>query len=307
MDNSTPSTVQAITVSYLLDRYEAEVLPFTLAPQTQKNYRLIIPKLRALWGHRIVDELRPKDFGPWIYEVQKGRVQRVRMLAVLSSVFTWGVSRWYLIERNVLRDVKRFKNPPRDRLILDHEFDAMKGLSPPRMQLAMDLAVITGQRQGDILNFRWSDIEDLPAPVTDERTGDVVTQELNVYQSKTGKRIGIGITKDLEAVLDQCWQLEGRCEFILCRSMGGRYGGAGFRAMWQKYINLYCSRGGIRFTYHDIRALCATRQPTPEIAMRLLGHTNIAMTLKVYRRGKERVIPQRGLISARPVQLPLVA
>lgn len=293
----------APTVGAILDRYETEVIPFTLSPATLAGYRRIIPKLHALWGHRIASELRPKDFGPWIYEVRRGRVQRCRMLAVLSAAFTCAVSRWYVLERNVLRDVKRPKNPPRDRLILDHEFDAVKALAKPRIGLAMDLAIITGQRQGDILNFRWTDIEDLPAPVIDERTGDVVTQELNVFQSKTGKRIGIGITKDLEAVLDQCWQLEGRGEFILSRSMGGRYTGAGFRASWQRVMDRYCKLGGIRFTNHDIRALCATRQPTPEIAMRLLGHTNIQMTLRVYRRGKERVIPQRGLVTAQQASL----
>jgi integrase len=44
-----------------------------------------------------------------------------------------------------------------------------------------------------------------------------------------------------------------------------------------------------RFTFHDIRALAATRCSTPEVAMRLLGHTTLAMTMRVYRRGVERV------------------
>ena len=47
--------------------------------------------------------------------------------------------------------------------------------------------------------------------------------------------------------------------------------------------------GGENFHFHDIRALCATRCATPEIAMRLLGHSTLQMTTRVYRRGVERV------------------
>ena len=43
----------------------------------------------------------------------------MRQLAVLSAALTQAVSFWYLLDRNVLRDVKRPKRPPRDRLIED--------------------------------------------------------------------------------------------------------------------------------------------------------------------------------------------
>jgi len=68
-----------------------------------------------------------------------------------------------------------------------------------------------------------------------------------------------------------------------------RYTSEGFRACWQRVMRKWMRRGGENFHFHDIRALCATRCPTPEFAQRLLGHTSIAMTLRVYRRGVERV------------------
>lgn len=118
--------------------------------------------------------------------------------------------------------------------------------------------------------------------------------EINVLQAKTGKRIGICIPKQLEEVLDACYQLKGGgkdgSEYILPTRTGKPYTSEGFRACWQRTINSYCRRGAERFTFHDIRALCATKCPTPEYAMKLLGHSNISMTLKVYRRGKERVM-----------------
>jgi len=249
----------------------------SLAPRTQKDYRRHIVTLRREFGDRIVDELRPRDFGPFL-DVKKGKVQRVRQLAVLSSAFSEAVSTWYLIERNVLRDVKRPRSQPRDRLILDEELAGVKAIAPERMRLGIMLAVLTGQRQGDILRFRWSDIRDMA---------------LYLQQQKTGKRLAIEINPELEKVLDQCWRLKGGGQYggqyILPTRTGKPYTSEGFRACFQRVMRKWAARGGARWRYHDLRALAATRCATPEIAMRLLGHTTLAMTMRVYRRGVERV------------------
>lgn len=290
----TPST--AVTVSQILDRFAVEYIPHELAPRTAKDYLRHVGHLKRIFGDRIAEELKPKDFGPFLNIQGRGKTNRVRQLAVLSAAFSEAVSTWYVLERNVLRDVKRPKSKPRTRLVSEEEFAGVKAIAPLRVRLAMDLAVITGQRQGDILNFKWSDISDLPQPLIDPITKEVLaTQELCVEQSKTGKRLGIAITKDLEAVLDRCYQLpNGGCNggpYIITRSMGGRFTSEGFRSRWQSTINLYCRRGGIRHTFHDLRALAATRCPTIEAAMQLLGHSNISLTRRIYRRGVERVAP----------------
>lgn len=271
---TTPPTT--VTVNQILDRYERDGLE-ELAPRTRRDYRRHLGHLRRVFGSAIAEELRPKDFGPFL-DVKVGKINRVRQLAVLSAAFTQAVSFWYLLPHNVLRDVKRPKSKPRDRLISDEEFKGFKATLNPRIQLGMMLALLTGQRQGDILNFRWTDIRDM---------------ELHVYQSKTGKRIAIRVTPDLEAVLDECWQLKNGGHaggaFVLAARSGKQYTGEGFRACWQRSMRKWMRRGGENFHFHDIRALAATKCATPEIAMRLLGHSNISMTMRVYRRGIERV------------------
>jgi len=275
MDTETTPTT-AVTVNDILDRYERDCLPL-LAPGTIKGYRYHIRDLRVAFGAAIAAELRPKDFGPFL-NVRRGKCHRVRQLAVLSAAFTQAVSAWYVLETNVLRDVKRPKFRPRDRLVSDAEFKGLAALVPKRIRLAMMLAVLTGQRQGDIIRFRWSDIQD---------------NALVIQQGKTGKRLAIEITKDLEQVLDQCWLLPGGghagSEYVLPNMYGRPYTPEGFRACWQKQMNKWVRLGNARHTFHDLRALAATRCPTPEVAMRLLGHSNISMTLRVYRRGVERV------------------
>lgn len=275
MDTQT-TTQTAVTVNQILERYERDCLP-KLAPMTQVNYRYLLKGLRREFGPAIAEELRPKDFGPFL-QVKRGQVNRVRSLAVLSSAFTQAVSFWYVLAHNVLRDVHRPRFKPRDRLISDAEFYGFKAMLSPRIQLAMMLALLTGQRQGDILNFRWADIRDMA---------------LHVRQSKTGKRIAIEITPDLEAVLDECWRLGNGGQvgnpFVLPTRSGKPYTGTGFRACWQRAMRKWIKLGNEPYHYHDIRAMAATRCATPEIAMRLLGHTTLAMTMRVYRRGVEKV------------------
>lgn len=277
MDTNTTPEPTAVTVAQILSRYQTDCLP-ERAPRTQSNYQRLIDRLLLPnFGHRVAEELKPRDFGPFL-NPPKGKHNRVRALAVLSSAFTNAVSHWYWIESNVLRDVKRIKGKPRDRLVTQEEFDGMRAAAPQRIGLAMMLAVLTGQRQGDILRFKWADLQ-----------GDA----LRVRQSKTGKRLAIEINPDLEAVLDKCWLLKNGGHqgnaYILPTRTGTPYTPEGFRAGWQRAHNKWVARGGHHFHFHDLRALAATRCKTPEEAMRLLGHTTLAMTMRVYRRGEERV------------------
>lgn len=279
MDNYTPETAP-VTVNQILDRFQAEYIPHELAPRTARDYCRHVGHLKRLFGDRIAEELKPKDFGPFLNIQGRGKTNRVRQLAVLSAAFSEAVSTWYVLDRNVLRDVKRPKSKPRDRLVTEEEFAAVKASAPLRVRLAMEFAVITGQRQGDILNMRWTDIK---------------PDGLHIHQGKTGKRLAIELTPDLKRVLGRCWMLPNGGKdggaHVLTRTCGGRFTSEGFRARWQETINDYCRRGGKRFTFHDLRALAATRCPTIEMAMQLLGHSNISMTRRVYRRGVERVTP----------------
>lgn len=274
MDTYTPLT-EAITVSQILDKFEAQYLPYELAPRTQIDYRRHLKVLHRVFGDRIASELKPRDFGPFL-DVRRGKFQRVRQLAVLSSAFSEAVSTYFMLDRNVLRDVKRPKGKPRDRLVSDAEFAGLRATAPLRVQLAMDLALLTGQRQGDIIGLKWSQVRDMA---------------VYLEQAKTGKRLAIEVSPELETVLDRCWNLPNRGEYVITRTIGGGFTSAGFRALWQRVMNKWVRLGNARFTFHDLRALCATKCPTMEMAMHLLGHSNISMTRRVYRRGIERVKP----------------
>jgi integrase len=265
------------TVNQILDRYQRDCLD-ELAPRTKTDYLRHIPVLRAWFGERIAEELKPRDFSTFI-EVEKGKFQRNKQLAVLSAAFTQAVQRWYWIDRNVIRDVWRHPSKPRDRLVTDEEFASLRAMSPVRIQLAMDLALITGQRQGDILRLRWDAIKD---------------GAWHIQQGKTGKRLAITLTPALKRVLGKCMQLPNHGnprEYVLLNKYGRPYTSDGFRACWQRAMRKWIARGNQVHSFHDLRAMCATKCKTIEEASKLLGHSSLQMTRRVYRRGIETATP----------------
>jgi integrase len=271
------NTTEAFTVNAILDRYERDCL-HELAPRTQKDYQKHLRHLRTWFGEKIAADLKPRDFQEFI-EVKKGRFVRNKRLAVLSAAFTLAVQRWYWIDRNVLRDVWRHPSKPRDRLVTDDEFASMHASAPLRVQLMMELALITGQRQGDLLTMRWDAIKD---------------GAWHLQQGKTGKRMAITLTPALKKALGKCAALPA-CgnprEFVILNESGRPYTSDGFRAIWQRAMREWVRRGNTRFTFHDLRAMCATKCKTIEEASKLLGHSSLQMTRRVYRRGIETTAP----------------
>lgn len=276
------STCESVTVSAILDRYQAECLPL-LAPRTRKDYVRHLALLKNVFGHYVAAEMKPKDFSAFLYNDGKirGRIQKVRQLAVLSAAFTQAVSYWFWgLERNCLKDVKRPKSKPRTRYVTDAEFNAIKAIAPLRVKLAMDLALITGQRQGDLLSLKWTQLVD---------------DTIQFQQAKTGKKLAIVITAKLDEVLDRCWLLQNGGkdggQYVITRRRGDRYTSEGFRALWQRTIRKALKLGAVkeRLTFHDLRAKSGSDAKSLQEAFERLGHSSIAMTRRCYDRAIRKV------------------
>lgn len=268
-----------VTVNDILDRFLAEYVPNELSPRTQRDYQRHVRDLRHWFGHRIADEMKPRDFAEFM-NVRKGRIQRNKQLAVLSCAFTQAVSVWYMCDRNVCRDVKRHRSRPRDREVTDAEFAGFMATVPYRMKLAMQLSVATGQRQGDILSLRWDQVDKLDL-------------KIRFKQAKTGKRLAVRITPHIRELLAKCQDMAPDGPYVIRRRDGDRYTSDGFRAIWQRYQRRWAKAGNERFTYHDLRARAAAKCNSVEEAMLLLGHQNISMTRRVYDRAERVVDPSQ--------------
>lgn len=271
---------QVGTVADYLDRYERECVP-KLSERTQKDYHGYLATLRKHFGHFHPDDLRPKDVGRFM-DVPTGRIHRARIVAVLSAAYTKMVGAWYVAERNPCLGVERPQNPPRDRYITDEEFEAIHRIMPVRQQIAMELAYLCGQRQGDVLKLKWEDCGE---------------EGIAFRQSKTGQGRLVLYSDKLRETLAKAKMIVPQLprEYVVHTRNGTRYTSQGFRACWQRYMRRALDKGLLkkRFTFHDIRAKAVSDEDDVDTAQLRAGHTNKAMTLRVYSRKIRKVTALR--------------
>lgn len=271
------------TIADLFDRYIREELP-KLADQTQHGYLDHLTKMRAWCGHMHPDELTSKDVGRYLRPegVSTGLITRNRQVAVLSAVYGYAVGMWYTAERNPCLQVKRNRREKRTRYVSDDEFNAMRATVPAAMRIAMDLALLTGQRQGDLLSLKWDNVS---------------SDGIYFRQGKTGKQLQVGISPALSAVLDEARKLVPQLPrlYVVHSRSGNRYSGSGFRAIWQRKMRRLAAAGTVkaRFTFHDIRAKSVSDASSINDAFERAGHTSMALTRGVYDRGIRKVNPLR--------------
>jgi integrase len=269
-----------MSMNDLFARYEDECIP-NLEPRSQRDYRNILVQLRATFGRFEPKEVTPRMVVDFL-QVKKGRIHRNRMVTILSTVFKKAIGKWCIEDdlRNPCTGVERWPTRPRDRYVSTEEFEAFRATTCAQVQIAMDLALLTGQRQGDIIGLKWSQLKD---------------NKIEIDQGKTGKKLAIVISPTVEKVLDRAWLMHPHWprEYVIRTKLGKRYSEDGFRAMWQRYCRQWENAGHERFHYHDLRAKSISDNPSFDNAYLLAGHIDPKMTRGVYDRNRREVQPLR--------------
>ena len=203
-------------------------------------------------------------------------------LNLLSYVFGKAV-KWRAVRANPCVGVDRPASKPRDRYVTDDQLAAVYTLAPASIQIAIDLAVLTGQRQGDTLGLTRSDLTD---------------DGIQFTQHKTGRKVLVEWSEELRAVIarakSQPPQLPGT--HVVRNIHGNGFTGNGFRSNWQHLMQRVwpdpLERAKRRFRFHDRAKSASDTRDLHEAAARL-GHADPKITKRVYRRGFERVKPLR--------------
>lgn len=140
-------------------------------------------------------------------------------MRALSSMLTWGVPRKYLTHNPCLglRGLKLKGITPYDPWPWS-AIELLRDAAPLRLWQVAAMALYTGQRKGDVLAMRWSDLE---------------TDQIHVEQSKTGKRLWVPIHKELKAVLAE---LPRSGEFILRNEHGEPWTEEAFKSAWRRLM-----------------------------------------------------------------------
>jgi integrase len=274
----------------LFDRFREECMD-DLRDRTRRDYERMFVKLRQEFGTREARDIRPRDIVKFL-SVKTGRVHRNRLVMLLSMVFSKAVGKWCIDDdlRNPCTGVERWTTKPRTRYVTDEEFVAFRATCPAALQIAMDLALLTGQRQGDIVGLKWEQVK---------TNGPRKEWYIEIRQGKTGKHLGIGISPAIEEVLQRARLMppDAPREYVIrtnARNKRGlRFTPDGFRAVWQVYMRDWERRGNPEFHFHDIRAKAISDNKNFQNAYLLAGHISQAITRKVYDRNIRMVEPLR--------------
>lgn len=263
------------TLADLFDRYLVEIIPGK-AERTQRDQTDQLELLRTAFGHAKPDELTPRDVIRYRNaRGQKSQVQANQELSLLSHICSTAVE-WEVLESNPCRDVKKFRIAPRSHYVEDADYRAMRAASPPRLRVLMDLALLTGQREGDLLALRWD---------------QVGKGGIRFQQGKTGKVLVVGWSDHLRATIAAARALRPVGEAVVCTTEGAPYSTDGFQSLWRRARDrAKAQENGLRrpFRFHDLRAKSASDDALAVASLRL-GHADTRITDRVYMRAPRKV------------------
>lgn len=269
------------TLGAVLDRYQREITP-AKAARTQVDERRYLAKLREVFGGmapRAVTPVMAATMRDRI-AVKSGAVQANHHLKTLKHVFKVATE-WGVVPANPAREVSKLKVKQRERYVTDDELAKVYEKASPMVQVAIDLAVLTGLRRGDLLAL----------------TKDQLREDgIHVRTSKTARGLIIAYSPELTEVLERAKTLKPRFRTALLATRRGKhFTGNGFGTMWRRAMVAAFPKGqeAQRFTFNDLRSKSASDTKELSEASARLGHTTTAVTQRHYIRKPAVVKPLR--------------
>lgn len=193
-----------------------------------------------------------------------------RMLTVLRLAYRWALDRG-LVQSDPTVSVKRFAQQSRDRLVTPAEYAAIYARCLPWLQIIMDLCYLTGQRIGDVLKIEYSHLGD---------------EGIFFEQQKTGKKLIVGWTPELRAVVDRAKDSNHKIKSLRYLLSGRAGTPRAHPNVWKTFKNAAREVGLGDITLHDLRAMSGTEAERQGIdPMALLGHTD-RRTTQIYLRDR---------------------
>jgi integrase len=271
------------TLGDVIDRYRTQVLPTKRSAQTRTDEGKALDRLKRVYGHMLPDGLS----APMLYrylddrKTPEGKLAPVAArheIALLGHVYGKAI-RWGIASGNPVRGLDYGERGGKRRKVELEEVHRLRELAGERMRVAIDLAVSTGQRRGDLLALKRDQITD----------DGIVFQ-----QSKTGAGVLIEWSRELRAIIGRAKALSPQipADYVTRKPNGKPYTARGFSAIWQRLMAKHVAAGGQRFTFHDLRSVSADGAQTAEEARDRLGHASVETTKRHYLRGLTKAKPR---------------
>lgn len=261
-------------------RYSDEVIP-TKASRTQRDNRIELANLLKVFADAPLTAIRPMDIRGYLkVRGASAPVRANRERALFSHIFNWWQKEQDTNEPNPAAKVASFEERPRDVYVSDSEFKRLFQHGDQVLQDALELSLPIGQRPSDVLDLKFSDIEN---------------GELRFKQRKTGKWMRIKVVGQLKEYIDR---IKARPQAVKGVSLVQTARGEQVTmAMLRKRFDRARKAAGLTFQWRDLRAKSASDADDIAHAQKLLGHKSQRQTEDYIRvRQGERVTPLNSRI-----------
>lgn len=207
-----------------------------IGDRTKDNWLRDLGRIEAAWGDLRVAGLEPKHVLKLRDQYAKTPAAANNLIKCLSALMTWSIPRGWRTT-NPCAHIKKLKigdgYAPWDWEDIEH----FKAHAPLHLWQAAALALYTGQRLGDVLEMRWSEVRD---------------NMISVKQNKTGKPLWIPMHRDLQPIVAA---LSRSRLTLLTNTRGIAWTTSGFKSSWGKALN-ESQMSGLRekdLVFHGLR------------------------------------------------------
>lgn len=263
----------AETMSALWAKYQLAEL-HKKAVKTQKNRRQEWSMLEPVFG-----AMHPRDIEPhhaWNYWKKRGEIEQAKKeVRCLSAILTFARQTGIITHENPCYKLRFPDSKPRDHYVTDEAFSFVRERAQPMMGYAMDLAYLAGMDEGTIRKLERRNLTD---------------EGIEFARGKTGKLQLIEWNDELRAVVKAILREKPQVrQVLICNRQGKGYSPDGFQSQWQRLMRR-CEKEGLeeRFHFHDLRAKSASDSDDDQSAADRLGHSDVKLTQRVYRRLPKR-------------------
>lgn len=253
-----------------------------VSENTLKQYALAAERLKHIFCEFEPHQVLPKHVAAVKMELADTPNMCNRILSFLRIVFNYALE-WQEVDSNPCIGINRHQEGRRDRYITDAEFAALLNAASPYIRCILEMCYLTGQRIGDVLAIRLADITE---------------EGVSFVQEKTGAKLIVAMTPDLQAVIDRAKALPRKVRTLtLFCSRAGKP--VSYDTVKEAFQVLRKKTGIHDVTIHDIRAKSLTDADREgKNAQTLGGHTDARMTAR-YLRGRLPKIAQAPTMPTR--------
>jgi integrase len=229
------------TFAEVLAAYKASPDYKRLGAHTLRAYAPILTKIHEKWGTLPLVALDDPEVRRRFLTWRDSMADRPRTadmaIGVLKHVLHWAEERVYITSNQAAPIGRLHSTNKSDAVWTPDDIAAVLGCASRELAWAIELALMTGLRQSDVIRLAWN-----------HREGDA----FGLRTAKRGRMVTIPITAPCGVLLER---IEKRGPVILTTHRGARpWTADGLRSSFAKA----CKAAGVKRTFHDLRRTAAT-------------------------------------------------